>query len=367
LFLSFQWEKHPHYNLTVKVLRARNIKGTDLLSKADCYVELKLPTASPVVSRTQVVDNSDNPEWNETFQYRIHSAVKNILELTLYDKDVLISDELTSIVFDVGGMKPGQPLLRTFRLNPEVSPWLLSRSTMNSSDAPTEVLTNGVLVVHPCLSLQGTVNKDEKAKEKQQGSREVKLSVPGAYQKQLCIPWRPDNEKDNGISFVFHVDKEMCPELQVELQQTISVLQDGMNPDVEKHTTVLGLGTVPVNSLPIGQKVDRIVSLGEGQSLDMSLKTEERPWDLDIRLGFDLCKEEREFLDKRKKIVSEALWKTLHLKESPPKDEVPVVAVLGSGGGMRALTSFYGSLAGLQQLGLLDAAIYLCGISGSTW
>uniref|UniRef100_A0A8C0HM16 C2 domain-containing protein n=1 Tax=Buteo japonicus TaxID=224669 RepID=A0A8C0HM16_9AVES len=69
-------QKHPYYNLTVKVLRARNIKGTDLLSKADCYVEIKLPTASPIVSRTQVVDNSDNPEWNETFQYRIHSAVK---------------------------------------------------------------------------------------------------------------------------------------------------------------------------------------------------------------------------------------------------------------------------------------------------
>uniref|UniRef100_A0A8C0ENH5 Uncharacterized protein n=1 Tax=Bubo bubo TaxID=30461 RepID=A0A8C0ENH5_BUBBB len=30
LFLSFQWEKHPYYNLTVKVLRARNIRGTDL-------------------------------------------------------------------------------------------------------------------------------------------------------------------------------------------------------------------------------------------------------------------------------------------------------------------------------------------------
>lgn len=45
-------------------------------------------------------------------------------------------------------------------------------------------------------------------------------------------------------------------------------------------------------------------------------------WDLDIRLGFELCKEEREFLDKRKKVVSEALRKTLDLKESPPKDEV---------------------------------------------
>ncbi|XP_063189815.1 cytosolic phospholipase A2 zeta isoform X1 [Chroicocephalus ridibundus] len=367
-FYHWRWEKHPHYNLTVKVLRARNIKGTDLLSKADCYVELKLPTASPVVSRTQVIDNSDNPEWNETFRYRIHSAVKNILELTLYDKDVLVSDELTSIVFDVGGMRPGQPLLRTFRLNPEANEELDVEFYLEKcTDAPIEVLTNGVLVVHPCLSLQGTVNKEEKTKETQQGGCEVKLSVPGAYQKQLCIPWRPDNEDDYETSFVFHVDKEMCSELQVELEQTISVLQDGMNPDIEKHTTVLGLGTVPLNSLPIGRKVDRIVSLGEGQSLDMSLKTEESTWDLDIRLGFDLCKEEREFLNKRKKIVSEALKKTLHLKESPPKDEVPVVAVLGSGGGMRALTSFYGSLAGLQQLGLLDAAMYLCGISGSTW
>ncbi|XP_074723960.1 cytosolic phospholipase A2 zeta isoform X7 [Strix uralensis] len=366
-FYHWRCEKHPYYNLTVKVLRARNIRGTDLLSKADCYVELKLPTASPIVSRTQVVDNSDNPEWNETFQYRIHSAVKNILELTLYDKDVLVSDELTSIVFDVGGMKPGQPLLRTFRLNPEANEELDVEFYLEKcSDAPTAVLTNGVLVVHPCLSLQGTLNKEEKTKEKQQGSCEVKVSVPGAYQKQLCIPWRSDNEKDYGTSFVFHVDKEMYPELQVELEQTLSVLQDGMNPDIEKHTTVLGLGTVPVNSLPVGQKVDRIVSLGEGQSLDMSLKTEESTWDLDIRLGFDLCKEEREFLDKRKKRVSEALRKTLHLKESPPKDEVPVVAVLGSGGGMRALTSFYGSLAGLQELGLLDTAIYLCGISGST-
>ncbi|XP_030900380.2 cytosolic phospholipase A2 zeta isoform X2 [Melopsittacus undulatus] len=360
-FYHRRWEKHPYYNLTVKVLRARNIKGTDLLSKADCYVELKLPTASPTVFRTQVVDNSDNPEWNETFQYRIHAAVKNILELTLYDKDVLVSDELTSIVFDVAGMKLGQPLLRTFKLNPEANEELDVEFYLEKcSDAPTKVLTNGVLVAHPCLSLQGTVNKDEE----QQGSCEVKVSVPGAYQKHLRVPLGPDSE-DYGTSFVFHVDKEICPELQVELEQTISVLQDGMN-DIEKHTTVLGLGTVPVHSLPIGQKVDRIVSLGEGQSLNMSFKAEES-WDLDIRLGFDLCKEEREFLEKRKKVVSEALRKTLHLKESPSKDEVPVVAVVGSGGGMRALTSFYGSLAGLQQLGLLDASIYLCGISGSTW
>ena len=47
--------------------------------------------------------------------------------------------------------------------------------------------------------------------------------------------------------------------------------------------------------------------------------------------------------------------------------QVPVIAVLGSGGGTRAMTSLYGSLAGLQELGLLDAVTYLSGVSGSTW
>lgn len=47
--------------------------------------------------------------------------------------------------------------------------------------------------------------------------------------------------------------------------------------------------------------------------------------------------------------------------------QVPVVAVLGSGGGTRAMTSLYGSLAGLQELGLLDAVTYLSGVSGSSW
>ncbi|KYO28414.1 hypothetical protein Y1Q_0016002 [Alligator mississippiensis] len=365
----YHWrrEKHPYYNLTVKILRARNIKGTDLLSKADCYVELKLPAASPVTSQTQVVDNSSDPEWNETFQYRIHSAVKNILELTLFDKDVLISDELTSVVFDVGGIKPGQPLKRVFKLNPEDNEELDVEFYLEKcSDAPTEILTNGVLVAHPSLCLKGTINQD-KSKQKDQGNCQVKLSMPGAYEKQLCFPLKPDDNQDCGIPFVFHVDKEMCPDLEVELEQTTSFLQDGMSHDIEKQTTVLGSGVVPVKSLPVGQKVDMIVPLGEGQCLDFSMTSEVSPWDLDIRLGFDLCKQEREFLDKRKQVVAEALKTALNLRETPGKDEVPVVAVLGSGGGTRALTSLYGSLSGLQQLGLLDSTTYVCGISGSTW
>ena len=47
--------------------------------------------------------------------------------------------------------------------------------------------------------------------------------------------------------------------------------------------------------------------------------------------------------------------------------QLPVVAVVGSGGGTRAMTGLYGSLKGLQRLGLLDAMSYITGVSGSTW
>lgn len=46
------------------------------MSKADCYVQLWLPTASFSPAQTRTVANCSDPEWNETFHYRIHGAVK---------------------------------------------------------------------------------------------------------------------------------------------------------------------------------------------------------------------------------------------------------------------------------------------------
>jgi hypothetical protein len=47
--------------------------------------------------------------------------------------------------------------------------------------------------------------------------------------------------------------------------------------------------------------------------------------------------------------------------------QIPVIAVMATGGGIRAMTSLYGQLAGLQELGLLDCISYITGASGSTW
>ncbi|XP_077323539.1 cytosolic phospholipase A2 gamma-like [Lithobates pipiens] len=45
----------------------------------------------------------------------------------------------------------------------------------------------------------------------------------------------------------------------------------------------------------------------------------------------------------------------------------PVIAVLGSGGGLRAMIGFLGTISKLAELNLLGTVTYIGGISGSTW
>uniref|UniRef100_A0A668AID6 PLA2c domain-containing protein n=1 Tax=Myripristis murdjan TaxID=586833 RepID=A0A668AID6_9TELE len=91
------------------------------------------------------------------------------------------------------------------------------------------------------------------------------------------------------------------------------------------------------------------------------------PDDFGMRLDFDIPPQEREFLQKRKVLVGQALQKLLGLSSPLEPKKVPVIAVVGSGGGTRAMTGLFGGLKGLQQVGALDAVTYITGVSGSTW
>uniref|UniRef100_A0A8C8BZG0 Phospholipase A2 n=1 Tax=Oncorhynchus tshawytscha TaxID=74940 RepID=A0A8C8BZG0_ONCTS len=90
-------------------------------SESDCYVTVGLPTASARTLCTKTVPNSKTPEWNESFQFRVHSHVKNIVELKVYDEDSLIGndDDLCSaVVFDINNLSPGKKETKTFICEP---------------------------------------------------------------------------------------------------------------------------------------------------------------------------------------------------------------------------------------------------------
>ncbi|XP_051981884.1 cytosolic phospholipase A2 gamma-like isoform X2 [Xyrauchen texanus] len=81
-----------------------------------------------------------------------------------------------------------------------------------------------------------------------------------------------------------------------------------------------------------------------------------------VRIGHSLNTNEEEFVNRRKDILLKCL-ETLDIKCS----QVPKIALLGSGGGERAMVGLLGSLDQLGKAGLLDCFLYLCGVSGSTW
>ncbi|XDV21617.1 hypothetical protein PO909_026690, partial [Leuciscus waleckii] len=66
----------------------------------------------------------------------------------------------------------------------------------------------------------------------------------------------------------------------------------------------------------------------------------------------------------RRKTVQQSLQK---LQIYSDLTEVPNIALLGSGGGERAMVGLLGSLDQLDKAGVLDCVLYLSGVSGSTW
>jgi cytosolic phospholipase A2 len=84
-----------------------------------------------------------------------------------------------------------------------------------------------------------------------------------------------------------------------------------------------------------------------------------------VRLSKDLPQAEHLFLEKRLPGTKLALEKLLgkELKD----EQVPRIAFCFSGGGFRAMIESLGSLIGAENTGLLDSAVYIAGLSGSTW
>lgn len=123
------------------------------------------------------------------------------------------------------------------------------------------------------------------------------------------------------------------------------------------------------------QKLQRELSMAPGSLADTIWKeahdadlNPEILRDAKVRVGGDLCVEEQAFREKRKRHAVKALASYLDIPEDEihPED-VPVIAMCGSGGGLRALVAGTGSYLAAQEDGLWDCVTYTAGVSGSCW
>ncbi|KAL5985684.1 hypothetical protein ACLOJK_027670 [Asimina triloba] len=72
--------------LSVTVLSAEDLPGTDLMGKADPFVVIRMKKTE-TKNKTRVVNDSLNPAWNQTFDFVVEDGTHDMLILEVYDHD----------------------------------------------------------------------------------------------------------------------------------------------------------------------------------------------------------------------------------------------------------------------------------------
>ncbi|KAM9345083.1 cytosolic phospholipase A2 zeta-like [Symphorus nematophorus] len=348
------------------------------VSESDCYVILSLPTATARTCRTKTVSNSNNPEWNETFTFRVPTHVKSVLEIKVYDEDPMMRDDLISTVFfDITNLPVRNKETKVFTINAEMDDTLLVEfELLQSEDPPCEYLSNGILMAAPFSALD--INVDKLLSNER--IRDMALNLRGAFQEKQTLT-------KAGTKLRFYINRDLETELGVAPSDSSALaapMETSINlqPLPAKHTGKVSLVIdQPEQSMTILDNAcdftrsdavrfrcilaaARCSALQRICSKSIFDGSEER---LAIRLDFDIPPQEKDYLKKRKVVVAQALQKLLGLGSQPIPEKVPTVAVVASGGGTRAMTGTLGGLRGLKEIGVLDAVSYITGVSGSTW
>ncbi|EPQ66296.1 Phospholipase [Blumeria graminis f. sp. tritici 96224] len=151
---------------------------------------------------------------------------------------------------------------------------------------------------------------------------------------------------------------------------------DNSNIDSVKSTIVEYVLPAWAISLPAHlSKLQKELSMAPGSLADELWKAAQDPYlhpeinkDARVRVSSDLCEEEKNYLKRRKIFTKNALASYLQIpQEEVHVDDVPTIAIVSSGGGLRALVSGTGSLLATKRDGLFDCTAYTAGVSGSCW
>uniref|UniRef100_F7AHA3 Phospholipase A2 n=1 Tax=Ciona intestinalis TaxID=7719 RepID=F7AHA3_CIOIN len=176
-----------------------------------------------------------------------------------------------------------------------------------------------------------------------------------------------------------HIDNDINPEWNEELSYLLPT-QDNVPIKAEINLMdanyavdeKLGCVEFDVSKIPRDETVLKTFSFNETSEVDIEF-TKELKYDQDIRSSLALCKEEKEFRSARKRRAFSAMRNMMtaggprSLREIYSLFQTPTIAILGSGGGFRAMTGMSGAVKALNDSGILNCATYICGLSGSSW
>lgn len=193
------------------------------------------------------------------------------------------------------------------------------------------------------------------------------FDTPDPYVK-LLIKTAPNGKKQTTVksntanpiwdeTFQFLLEPDLENILEITLMESDAVGYDDL---VASQTFALG-------ELELNKPLLKTFKFNKESEVDVEMKVAVITAPTDMRYSVELCEEEKKFLQKREKFVFEAMKKLLGKDGPKTINEVPKIAVVGSGGGFRAMVSLSGVFCALKDMGLLDCVMYTAGLSGSTW
>ncbi|KAJ8376137.1 hypothetical protein SKAU_G00067170 [Synaphobranchus kaupii] len=195
------------------------------------------------------------------------------------------------------------------------------------------------------------------------------LDTPDPYV-ELFIPCAPETRKRTR-----HIDNNVNPEWNETFEFVLDPNQENMLEMTLMDANYVvdeTLGTASYSISKVKTEQPELVILPIGNTtkvyLEMSLQVCSS---MDLRFSLALCDKEKLFRQTRGERVMLGIKKLLSTEKArylpTSLQEVPVIAIMGSGGGFRAMVGFSGVIKALYESGVLDCAMYMAGLSGSTW
>ncbi|XP_020623528.1 cytosolic phospholipase A2-like [Orbicella faveolata] len=415
--------------IRIKVLRARNVTQGwyDWIDTPDPYLMMRIPTSPEMVKRTKCVSNNKNPVWKEEpFVFHIDPEQENVLELTLWDEDYDADDQIgEAVCLPLRNIRLGIPESKTLTFGEysEVDIILEAskvseqysdlRYSTDLCDEEKEFREKRKAIVFEAMNKmlgdQGPQTMDEVPTIAVLGSGGGYRATTGfsAACRALdemdllnCVTYLTGLSGSAwGLSLLYsqtagenidptETQKNIREHLQWgpmwlltprRVMQYVKEITEKWkkgqpvkltlwDEDYDADDQIGEAVCLPLRNIRLGIPESKTLKFGEYSEVDIILEASKVSEQYsDLRYSTDLCDEEKEFREKRKAIVFEAMNEMLGDQGPQTMDEVPTIAVLGSGGGYRATTGFSAACRALDEMDLLNCVTYLTGLSGSAW
>ncbi|XP_059475560.1 cytosolic phospholipase A2-like [Neocloeon triangulifer] len=264
----------------------------------------------------------------------VHKAVKEAAEKCL--QHPAIRSRVTSSIWEIDNFNP--PQLFSADQSKCV---ILTVTVLNGTNITNGKLHDIVDTPDPYVTLRLT-------------------GTPNRYKKTKCISDSKFPVWNKQFKFLLPEDtsdREFC--LLVGLSEYDDLIDDK-----------IGTYKVDLNHLDLvyGEEQFLRANFENGSVVNLSIRKDLDSSGPDLRYNLALCDDEKQFLQQRRERVYMAMRKLLGDENGPmTSKEVPVIGLLGSGGGFRAMVGLSGVFSALHDLGILDCVAYAAGLSGSTW